>query len=506
MKIQHHLTLALFSIILSGCGDSSSNSDDKDSSGNPSSSSYAIVECDSLGENEFCDQRFGQKYKFVTYGTQVWMAENLNSGVMVPGMESADHQSDDSKLEKYCYNDSTALCKVSGGFYQWYEAVGLSAGCIETHGEKGNKCPTILPSSGNVQGACPFGWHIPRESEWLAMVTFLGAKDGSASPVGSKVKLFTGEHEAQRWDDGLNNDSNSSGFSAYPAGYRGPSGYYYNMFHSATFWSIGYSNEPFTRGLGENETFFFGNMGDPSYGHTIRCVRDEPEDAPSSSSSIGISYGKITDKRDNQSYKTIQIGKQTWFAQNLNYEAPSGISKCFEGSDQNCKIYGRLYSWSTAMGVDAAYDSTQWVGDSSNWQGICPTGWKIPSLEDWLALQTFADRSGDGALNRNAGMALKSDSLWSSQFGSGHSEWSIGFAGLPAGYGLVESPTDIMYECLGECTAWWSTEQDIVNSYGIMHDGKKSILTFALSLGDDQLMLDEANKSSIYSVRCIKAK
>lgn len=78
------------------------------------------------------------------------------------------------------------------------------------------------------------------------------------------------------------------------------------------------------------------------------------------------SANSFTDSRDGQSYKTIRLkdGKK-WMTENLNYNTPD--SWCYDGSNSNCKKYGRLYTWAAA-------------------KKACPSGWHLPSYAEWHAM------------------------------------------------------------------------------------------------------------------------
>ena len=53
-------------------------------------------------------------------------------------------------------------------------------------------------------------------------------------------------------------------------------------------------------------------------------------------------HGVFTDSRDGQTYKYITIGDRVWMDQNLNYASETSV--CYDELQNNCDIYGRLYS------------------------------------------------------------------------------------------------------------------------------------------------------------------
>lgn len=180
--------------------------------------------------------------------------------------------------------------------------------------------------------------------------------------------------------------------------------------------------------------------------------------------------GVLIDSRDNKSYKTVTIGSQTWMAENLNIGTMiygennqmnnSIIEKsCYDDISTNCEIYGGLYQWTEMM---------QYITTEST-QGICPTGWHVPSDNEWKILEmelgmTQAQADGTGNRGTDQGSQLSgNESLWddgaldqSGIFGSS------GLALLPAGY----SNSPGVY--FGQNTSndlWTSTENNSGSSW-----------------------------------------
>jgi len=191
----------------------------------------------------------GLDYNTVLIGTQCWFKENLNVGTMI---NVSQNQTNNSVIEKYCYNNSTSNCNVYGGLYQWNEAMQY----VITQG---------------AQGICPTGWHTPTDAEWTILTTFLGGE----SVAGGKMK----EAGTVHWMPPNYGATNSSGFTALPGGFRGNSGYFNSLYYSAYFWSSTQLNttNAWSRSLYHiTEDVYRGSGGTDGklYGFSVRCLQD----------------------------------------------------------------------------------------------------------------------------------------------------------------------------------------------------------------------------------------
>jgi len=170
--------------------------------------------------------------------------------------------------------------------------------------------------------------------------------------------------------------------------------------------------------------------------------------------STNITYGSFTDSRDSQSYRTIVIGTQTWMADNLNFVTSD--SWCYGNNTSNCNTYGRLYTWSAAMGLSSSCNSSLCASQvQSRHRGVCPVGWHIPSDAEWTALTNF--------VGSNAGTKLKSQTGWNTGSGSIPGTDAFGFSALPGGGRF----TDGSFDNAGNWGDWWSaTENDAGDARG----------------------------------------
>ncbi len=154
----------------------------------------------------------------------------------------------------------------------------------------------------------------------------------------------------------------------------------------------------------------------------------------SSSSSVRADF--MTDSRDMQTYRIVTIGSQIWMAENLNFSTNSSF--CYENKPSLCDKYGRLYTWAAAMDSAGVYSTNgKGCGHRSRScapiypvRGICPSGWHLPSDEDFGILFNAV-----GGMD-SAAKVLKSSTGWKrDSFGSeGVGTDDFGFSVLSAGF------------------------------------------------------------------------
>ncbi|MDR3002565.1 MAG: fibrobacter succinogenes major paralogous domain-containing protein [Fibromonadaceae bacterium] len=212
----------------------------------------------------------------------------------------------------------------------------------------------------------------------------------------------------------------------------------------------------------------------------------------SSSAGNGENSGTFPDSRDGKTYKWVEIGEQTWMAENLNYNA-SG-STCNGNVPANCVTYGRLYDWSTAMGFEASCNNADCVSEiDTKHRGVCPEGWHLPSNAEWDALYRFV--AGDNACHDSGGWGycetvgtkLRSKEGWGNDPGADTD--AFGFSALPGGYGR-----DGYFYLDGDFGYWWSaTQVDAGDAY-----------IREINYNFEYAHWDYDYKSILFSVRCLK--
>ena len=214
--------------------------------------SVRVTVLDTIGT--FVDTRDGHKYKWVKIGGQIWMAENLGylPEVSKPGTGSEE----EAHYYVYDYNDTIVTTAKESEYYITYGA---------------------LYNWEAALAACPPGWHLSSDQEWMILEAYLGMhpveiqRAGIRRTTGNvdiKLKSVTG------WNNDANGD-NRTGFSALPAGQRCSHGPFALLGGDTFYWtSTAQSRQwSFYRYLGSvpgiMREYYLRRQG-----FSVRCVKD----------------------------------------------------------------------------------------------------------------------------------------------------------------------------------------------------------------------------------------
>ncbi|MGA2405262.1 MAG: fibrobacter succinogenes major paralogous domain-containing protein [Bacteroidales bacterium] len=204
----------------------------------------------------------GNTYKAVKIGTQVWMAENLkttkyNDNSLIP-LVTDNTQWGTLSTPGYCwYNNDAATYKSSyGALYNWY---------------------AVDAGSNGGRNICPVGWHVPTDEEFKLLELYLGMNQAvidlygfRGTDQGSQMKHTFGWYNS-------GNGTNSSGFSALPAGGRNA---YYGLFGGIDYIEIFLSTSEYDtiNGWDREVEYNYDNVRRDGYskkgGAAIRCLKN----------------------------------------------------------------------------------------------------------------------------------------------------------------------------------------------------------------------------------------
>ena len=173
-------------------------------------------------ETTFRDSRDSTVYRTVQIGTREWLAANVKYV---------------TSTDSWCYGDDAADCATHGRLYRWSMA----------------------------REACPVGWRLPSDRDWMELEEALGM-----SPVDSRA---TG---ARGGDQGLQLQiGGRSRMDVSPAGYRRPEGDYVRRGERAAFWTSTESSieDAWHRDVRPAVGTIYRSPVTKTYALSVRCVR-----------------------------------------------------------------------------------------------------------------------------------------------------------------------------------------------------------------------------------------
>ncbi|MDD2412853.1 MAG: fibrobacter succinogenes major paralogous domain-containing protein [Bacteroidales bacterium] len=173
--------------------------------------------------------------------------------------------------------------------------------------------------------------------------------------------------------------------------------------------------------------------------------------------------GSFTDVRDGNVYQTVTIGSQEWMAENLKY-LPSAVGLGtgsqttpyyyvygYDGTSVSAAkatakygTYGVLYNWPAAMAGSASSSA-----NPSDVQGVCPSGWHLPSDAEWTQLTDYLG----GQVVAGGKLKEAGTTHWYSPNTGATNE--TGFTALPGGY----RGSNGTFDHIGIYGSWWSATE-----------------------------------------------
>jgi uncharacterized protein (TIGR02145 family)/prepilin-type N-terminal cleavage/methylation domain-containing protein len=203
------------------------------------------------------DERDGQSYTTVQIGNQCWMSENMNYD---NGCTSTYSFATDVGWCG-CYNNDPSKCNDGyGKLYQWSAAMNNN--------------------TSTTQGVCPDGWHVPTDTEWTELTTYINSNpnyrcNGTNNYIAKALASVSG-WTVNTTDCAISNNqsiNNSSGFNTLPSGWRDDN--FHDARYFSYFWlsSISGGNSFYCNLRYNTATVVLSSIS-RTYGFSVRCLKD----------------------------------------------------------------------------------------------------------------------------------------------------------------------------------------------------------------------------------------
>ena len=170
---------------------------------------------------------------------------------------------------------------------------------------------------------------------------------------------------------------------------------------------------------------------------------------------VGACEGNTSITYSSVTYPIVEIGDQCWMKENLRYGAGTLSSASSpsvstttayryypNGASSSLTTYGYLYNWKAITNGASSY--------TAGMQGICPTGWHIPTYAELNTLKNNESNLADASrfnlkyAGRVYASATTSTTGSYNDFGSYADLWGITADGRPAVYGIAANGSQNM--------------------------------------------------------------
>jgi len=168
----------------------------------------------------------------------------------------------------------------------------------------------------------------------------------------------------------------------------------------------------------------------------------------------------ITNIQNNNDWSSLNTSAWSFYNNNSNYETP----------------YGKLYNWHSVISCD-----------------VCPTGWRVPSIEDFNELVNYLDpNSNKTEMINDAGSKMKTlgTLYWAGDNTNATNE--SGFSAIPGGSRTMDGTFSLTFD---HYARYWTINEDgsSIGAYGAF-----------ISYSSSSLQVMGFHKTEGLSIRCIK--
>jgi uncharacterized protein (TIGR02145 family) len=434
----------------------------------------------------------GNKYATLDLNGYCWTKSNMRTKHDSTGVALTDGET-----------EADVHGNISNGSAKYYATSPLIPRTFEQLG--------LLYNHDAAKAVCPKGWHLPDTTEWQEMLHYVDTFNHSTAHAftmidDSVMQTTLGANLAAPGVWPWYNGSSPVHFDAYAAGARqintlvpSSDAQMYESKELTVFWSATkslreitpdkyYTYYMYPRSNQGPDMFVLRGDANKILGFSVRCVNNHvPEIEPVAETCPS----SVTDVRDNNTYATVQIGNQCWMKENLRYNPDFPIDPTTQetpaiaypaGSDSYVATYGLLYNYYAA-----------------SVQGLCPTGWRMPTIDDFGTLLQNVENCSD--VNDAKAKALADGLQWWKSEGApvcapGNTDApnnASGFSARPAGWYVGQQ----QHSTLGENARYWAMSSNNPYLYKIQYS--------QVAVNFEQSTDTNDKKSYCVSIRCIKA-
>ena len=194
-----------------------------------------------------------------------------------------------------------------------------------------------------------------------------------------------------------------------------------------------------------------------------------------------------------ENLRTTRYPDYTNIPSSSTSSATDGYRYDYSSSSLTLEQRGYLYNWAAVM-----HGASSSSANPSGVQGICPSGWHVPSRAEWIQLKNYVESVSSyhcGSESTSIAKALSSTTGWTSfttTCAAGNNQSSnnsTGFSAFPAGNWMDSNFSDS-----GRKAEFWTTTQSSSSASYVYH----------INFNYSNLNWHDLEKYKAYSVRCVR--